>query len=303
MSYSTRLPVAPEGAARPTEADIRRFVERFYAAVRQDPELGPIFDARIAGAWPEHLDRMVDFWSSILLGSARYRGNPLDKHAAVPEIRSAHYDRWLALFETVLLAELAEPIARDVVARAHRMRLVLDRSRAAAASPPTASPRKRSPPPWVVAGGRSPLASTPGEHWMPEVRVTRRLHFSAAHRLFRKDWSDARNADVFGDCSSPNWHGHNYELEVTVTGQVDPETGFVMDLKELRDLVEERVVGDVDHKNLNLDVAWMKDVLPSTENLVVAIWNRIEGGLPAGVRLERVLLQETPRNFVEYTGG
>ena len=138
---------------------------------------------------------------------------------------------------------------------------------------------------------------------MPEVRVTRRLHFSAAHRLFRKDWSDARNADVFGDCSNPNWHGHNYELEVTVAGPVDPETGYVMDLKELRDLVQERVVADVDHRNLNLDVAWMKDVLPSTENFVIAIWNRLQGGLPAGVRLERILLQETPRNFVEYTGG
>ena len=138
---------------------------------------------------------------------------------------------------------------------------------------------------------------------MPEVRVTRRLHFSAAHRLFRKDWSDAQNADVFGDCSNPNWHGHNYEVEVTVVGPVDPETGYVMDLKELRDLVQDRVVDDVDHKNLNLDVAWMKNVLPSTENLVVAIWNRIKDGLPSGVRLERVMLQETPRNFAEYTGG
>ena len=138
---------------------------------------------------------------------------------------------------------------------------------------------------------------------MPEVRVTRRLHFSAAHRLFREDWSDAQNADVFGDCSNPNWHGHNYEIEVTVAGPVDPETGFVMDLKELRDLVQERVVADVDHRNLNLDVPWMRDVLPSTENVVVAIWNRLKDGLPSGVRLERVLLQETPRNFVEYTGG
>ena len=138
---------------------------------------------------------------------------------------------------------------------------------------------------------------------MPEVRVTRRLHFSAAHRLFREDWSDSRNADVFGDCSNPNWHGHNYELEVTVIGPVDAKTGYVMDLKLLRDLVQERVVADVDHRNLNLDVAWMRDVLPSTENFVVAIWNRLKGRLPAGVRLERVLLQETPRNFVEYTGG
>jgi 6-pyruvoyltetrahydropterin/6-carboxytetrahydropterin synthase len=137
---------------------------------------------------------------------------------------------------------------------------------------------------------------------MPEVRVTRRLHFSAAHRLFRSDWSEARNTEVFGDCSHPNWHGHNYELEVTVAGAVDPETGFVMDLKDLRDLVQSRVVVDVDHRNLNLDVPWMKGVLPSTENFVVAIWNRLEDAMPEGVRLERILLEETPRNFVEYTG-
>ena len=137
---------------------------------------------------------------------------------------------------------------------------------------------------------------------MPEVRVTRRLHFSAAHRLFRSDWSEARNAEVFGDCSHVNWHGHNYELEVTVTGAVDPETGFVMDLKDLRDLVQSRVVVDVDHRNLNLDVSWMEGVLPSTENFVVAIWNRLADAMPEGVRLERILLEETPRNFVEYTG-
>lgn len=138
---------------------------------------------------------------------------------------------------------------------------------------------------------------------MPEVRVTRRLHFSAAHRLSRSDWSEARNAEVFGDCSHVNWHGHNYELEVTVVGEVDPETGFVMNLKELRDLVEERVIRDVDHRNLNLDVPWLAGALPSTENLVVAIWNRIAAGMPEGVRLDRLRLEETPRNFVEYTGG
>lgn len=138
---------------------------------------------------------------------------------------------------------------------------------------------------------------------MPQVRVTRRLHFSAAHRLFRSDWSPARNAEVFGDCSHVNWHGHNYEMAITVTGAVDPETGFVMDLKDLRDLVEERVVRDVDHRNLNLDVSWMTGVLPTTENFVVAIWNRLSDGLPEGVRLERIVLEETPRNSVEYTGG
>ncbi len=138
---------------------------------------------------------------------------------------------------------------------------------------------------------------------MPRVRVTRRLHFSAAHRIYRPDWSDQRNAEVFGDCANPHWHGHNYEIDVTVEGEVDPETGYVMDLKLLRDLVEERVLADVDHRNLNLQVPWLKDVNPTTENLVVAVWERIKGGLPEGVRLERIVLWETPRNSVEYSGG
>lgn len=138
---------------------------------------------------------------------------------------------------------------------------------------------------------------------MPEVRVTRRLHFSAAHRLFRDDWSPERNAEVFGDCANPNWHGHNYEIDVTVAGDVDPETGFVVDLKRLRDLVRRRVVDDVDHRNLNLEVPWLEGVNPTTENLVVAIWDRLEGHVPGGARLDRIVLRETPRNHVEYTGG
>jgi len=137
---------------------------------------------------------------------------------------------------------------------------------------------------------------------MPRVRVTRRLHFSAAHRLYRPDWSDARNAEVFGDCANPHWHGHNYEVDVTVEGEIDPETGYVMDLKLLRDQVEERVLADLDHRNLNLQVPWLQGVNPTTENLVVAIWKRIADGLPVGVRLERIVLWETPRNSVEYSG-
>ena len=135
------------------------------------------------------------------------------------------------------------------------------------------------------------------------VRATRRVHFSAAHRLFREDWSDERNAEVFGDCSNPNWHGHNYELEVTVEGAVDPATGFVMDLKALKDLLQERVVRDVDHKNLNTEVPWLEALNPSTENVAVAIWGRLADELPGGVRLAKVLLRETPRNWVEYTGA
>jgi len=137
---------------------------------------------------------------------------------------------------------------------------------------------------------------------MPNVRATRLVHFSAAHRLHREDWSEERNAEVFGACSNPSWHGHNYELEVTVEGAVDPETGFVMDLKRLKDILEERIVRDVDHKNLNLEVAWLRDVNPSTENVAVAVWKRLEPSLPAGVRLAKVLLRETPRNWVEYAG-
>src|SRR5688572_32455241 len=101
------------------------------------------------------------------------------------------------------------------------------------------------------------------------VRATRRVHFSAAHRLHRSDWSEERNREVFGDCANPNWHGHNYELDVTVEGPVDPETGFVMDLKDLKELVERRVLVDVDHKNLNTEVRWLEGINPSTENVAV----------------------------------
>lgn len=137
---------------------------------------------------------------------------------------------------------------------------------------------------------------------MARVKVTRRLHFAAAHRLGREDWSAERNREVFGLCANPNWHGHNYELDVTVEGEVDPETGFVMDLKQLRELVEERVVNQLDHCNLNLDVPWLAGINPTTENLVVAIWNRIVPDLPARSSLVRLVLWETPRNYVEYRG-
>ena len=136
---------------------------------------------------------------------------------------------------------------------------------------------------------------------MPRVRVTRRVHFSAAHRLHNPELSEERNREVFGLCNNPNWHGHNYELDITVEGEVDPATGYVMDLKRLRDVVEEAVLEDVDHRNLNLDVAWMSDVIPSTENLVVAIWRRLSPAIREG-RLVRLVLWETPRNYVEYTG-
>jgi 6-pyruvoyltetrahydropterin/6-carboxytetrahydropterin synthase len=136
---------------------------------------------------------------------------------------------------------------------------------------------------------------------MPSVRVTRRVHFAAAHRLHNADFSEERNREVFGLCNNPNWHGHNYELDVTVEGDVDPATGYVMDLKRLRDVVEETVLNDVDHRNLNVDVPWMAGVIPSTENLVVEIWRRLAPAIRDG-RLVRLVLWETPRNYVEYTG-
>lgn len=136
----------------------------------------------------------------------------------------------------------------------------------------------------------------------PQVTVTRRLHFSAAHRVHNPAMSDEENRRTFGKCNNPNWHGHNYELDVTVEGPVDPATGFLMDLKLLKDLVERRVLADVDHKNLNTEVRWLDGVNPSTENVAVAIWGRLADQLPSGVRLAKVLLRETPRNWVEYTG-
>ena len=137
---------------------------------------------------------------------------------------------------------------------------------------------------------------------MPRVCVTRRVHFSAAHRLHRSEWSEERNREVFGDCANVNWHGHNYELDVTVEGEVDPETGYVLDLKLLKRLVERSVVDDLDHRNLNLDVPWLEEKNPTTENLVVAIWDRLVSRMPEGLELKRLVLFETPRNSVEYEG-
>jgi 6-pyruvoyltetrahydropterin/6-carboxytetrahydropterin synthase len=140
----------------------------------------------------------------------------------------------------------------------------------------------------------------PGRESVPKVRVTRRVHFSAAHRLHNPALSDEENARIYGPCNHPNWHGHNYEMDVTVEGEPDPRTGYLVDLGELRDVAEE-VIGQMDHRNLNLDVAWLDGVIPSTENLVVAIWKQLEPRIPRG-RLARIVLWETPRNYAEYTG-
>lgn len=135
---------------------------------------------------------------------------------------------------------------------------------------------------------------------MPTVRVTRRVHFSAAHRLHNPALSDQENERIFGLCNSPNWHGHNYELDVTVEGTPDPVTGYVVDLGLVR-AAAEAVIGDLDHRNLNVDVPWLQGILPSTENLVVAIWTRLAPAIPSG-RLVRLVLWETPRNSAEYSG-
>ncbi len=134
------------------------------------------------------------------------------------------------------------------------------------------------------------------------VYLTRVEHFNAAHKLYNPAWSHEQNEAVFGKCANENWHGHNYELLVTVKGKPSVDTGFVMDAKRLSGLIKETVLEKLDHKNLNLDVNFLKDQLCSTENLVVAIWKQLEPHLPESVQLHRITLYETPRIFVEYFG-
>lgn len=132
--------------------------------------------------------------------------------------------------------------------------------------------------------------------------VSRKAHFNAAHRLYRKDWTDEQNATVFGKCSNPNFHGHNYGLTVSVTGEIDPETGFVIDIKILAELIAEHIEGAFDHKNLNLDVPEFENLNPTAENIAVVIWNKLRTHIPSDKELE-VVLYETPRNFVTYKGN
>ncbi len=134
-----------------------------------------------------------------------------------------------------------------------------------------------------------------------KVTVSRKAHFNAAHRLHRKDWSDEKNEQVFGKCNNPNFHGHNYNLKVSVIGAIDPETGYVMDIKHLADLIEEEVEKPFDHKNLNLDVPEFENLNPTAENIVVVIWNKIRARLQSNLELE-VTLHETDRNSVFYAG-
>ncbi len=134
-----------------------------------------------------------------------------------------------------------------------------------------------------------------------KVTVSRKAHFNAAHRLYRKDWTHEKNDVIFGKCNNPNFHGHNYELIVSVTDEIDSETGYVIDIKTLKDIIKEEIEDVFDHKNLNVEVDEFKNLNPTAENIAVVIYNKIRPRLKASNQLE-VTLYETPRNFVSYSG-
>jgi 6-pyruvoyltetrahydropterin/6-carboxytetrahydropterin synthase len=135
------------------------------------------------------------------------------------------------------------------------------------------------------------------------VYITRIEHFNAAHKLYNPTWTRERNEEVYGKCANENWHGHNFELHVTLKGEPDPDTGFVFDVKKLSIIVKEHVIDKLDHKNLNVDVPFMKDKICSIENLVTAIWQQLSPNLPGTVQLHCLKLYETPRIYVEYYGN
>ncbi len=132
-----------------------------------------------------------------------------------------------------------------------------------------------------------------------KVKVSRKEHFNAAHRLYRPEWSDARNEKIFGKCSNPNYHGHNYEIIVSLTGEPQEDTGYVFDMKVLSDLIKEHVLSKFDHKNLNLDTEYFKDLNPTAENIAVVIWRILRQKIDSKLEL-KITLYETERNFVEY---
>jgi 6-pyruvoyltetrahydropterin/6-carboxytetrahydropterin synthase len=136
---------------------------------------------------------------------------------------------------------------------------------------------------------------------MPQCVVARRVHFNAAHRLHNPAHSAEWNRETFGPCNNPNYHGHNYELDIMVEGEIDPDTGYVVDVAVLKRLAEQYILSRLDHKNLNLDVPWFRDRLPSAENIAVYCWEQLAPRIPAG-RLARLRLWETPRNYVDYDG-
>lgn len=134
------------------------------------------------------------------------------------------------------------------------------------------------------------------------VYLTRSEHFNAAHKLYNPNWTPEKNDEVFGKCANQNWHGHNYELLVTVKGKPDPDTGFVFDVKRLSIIIKEHIIEKLDHRNLNVDVDFMEGQMCSTENLAIAIWQQLVPHLPVGVQLHAIKLYETPRIYVEYFG-
>jgi 6-pyruvoyltetrahydropterin/6-carboxytetrahydropterin synthase len=135
-----------------------------------------------------------------------------------------------------------------------------------------------------------------------KITICRKSHFNAAHKLYNPIWSKEKNLDVFGRCSYENYHGHNYELIVKFEGKIDQDTGMVMDLSDLKKIIVREVEDVLDHKNLNLDIDYFKDKIPSTENLAVFIWNKLNDSIELEGKLS-IVLYETPRNFVEYSGG
>ena len=135
-----------------------------------------------------------------------------------------------------------------------------------------------------------------------KVKVSRKAHFNSAHRLYNSSWSDKKNNDIFGKCNNQNYHGHNYELIVSVTGFINPETGYVMDVSILKNIIKDHVESVLDHKNLNLDVPYFKDIIPSAENISIFIYDIIKNHIKNDLELE-VVLYETPRNFVTYNGN
>jgi len=136
------------------------------------------------------------------------------------------------------------------------------------------------------------------------IYITRRERFTAAHRLYREDWSDEKNLEVFGKCSNPNWHGHNYNLFVTVKGQVQTNLGYVVDLKTLSEIIKKHIIEKIDHRNINIEVDFMNDRMASTENLAMAIWEQLDPHIKnLGIELHCIKIEETENNFVEYFGN
>lgn len=147
-----------------------------------------------------------------------------------------------------------------------------------------------------------PTVHPTGYLFFTMVYLTRAEHFNAAHKLYNPSWSKEKNDEVFGKCANDNWHGHNYELFVTVKGEPDPDTGFLVDAKKLSIVINQHVIDKLDHRNLNLDVDFMQGKMCSSENLAIEIWNQLQPHLPAHVQLHCIKLYETPRIYVEFFG-